>query len=86
MSDSDNLLKTEDVRLSDGYPYIVEIDYGAFNALRYAARVRSTIHPSELAAIIGLNSYRGTRLRRIPRTGNAGIESPTDSPSRPVLD
>ena len=64
MPDPDNLWKTEDVRLPDGYPYIVPIDYALFNTLRYAARARSTIHPSEIAAITGMNSYRGTGLSR----------------------
>lgn len=48
MSDPDNLWKA--------------IDYALFNTLRFAARARSTIHPSEIAAIVGLNSYRGTSL------------------------
>ena len=38
------------------------IDYALFNTLRFAARARSTIHPSEIAAIVGLNSYRGKAL------------------------
>ena len=62
MADPDNLWKTEDVRLPDGYPYTVPIDYPLFNTLRYVARARSTIHPSEIAAITGMNSYRGTSL------------------------
>ena len=64
MPDPDNLGKTEEVRLPDGYPDIVPIDYALFNTLRYVARARSTIHPSEVAAITGMNSYRGTGLRR----------------------
>ena len=76
MPDPDNLGKTEEVRLPDGYPDVVPIDYALFNTLRYirahttgfeafyVARARSTIHPSEVAAITGMNSYRGTGLRR----------------------
>ena len=64
MLDPVNLWKTEDVRLPDGYPYTVPIDYALFNTLCYAARARSTIHPSEVAAITGKNTYRGTNLRR----------------------
>ena len=64
MPDPDNLGKTEEVRLPDGYPDVVPIDYALFNTFRYVARARSTIHPSEVAAITGMNSYRGTGLRR----------------------